>query len=66
METTENIKKENSAERIPLQEKPPCTKEVIDKNEIPEEKPGMVVDETDGKTLNIKSENSFDEFVRII
>ena len=62
-----DIKKENSTERSPLQEKSPDTKKV--KIETPEEeKPKTMVDvdETDGKTLDQKSVNSFDEFVRII
>ena len=64
-----DIKKENSTERSPLQEKSPDKKKV--KIETPEEeKPKTMVvvgvDETDGKTLDQKSVNSFDEFVRII
>ena len=66
-----DIKKENSTERSPLQEKSPDTKKV--KIATPEEeKPktmvvvGVGVDETDGKILDQKSVNSFDEFVRII
>lgn len=64
-----DIKKENSTEKSPLQEKSPDTKKV--KIETPEEeKPKTMVvvgvDETDGKILDQKSVNSFDEFVRII
>ena len=64
-----DIKKENSTERSPLQEKSPDKKKV--KIETPEEeKPKTMVvvgvDETDGKILDQKSVNSFDEFVRII
>ena len=62
-----DIKKENSTERSPLQEKSPDTKKV--KIATPEEeKPKTMVgvDETDGKTLDQKPVNSFDEFVRII
>ena len=64
-----DIIKENSTERSPLQEKSPDTKKV--KIATPEEeKPKTMVvvgvDETDGKILDQKSVNSFDEFVRII
>ena len=64
-----DIKKENSTEKSPLQEKSPDTKKV--KIATPEEeKPKTMVvvgvDETDGKILDQKSVNSFDEFVRII
>ena len=66
-----DIKKEKRKKKSPLREKSPDTKKVIDLGETPEEeKPKTIVvvgvDETDGKILDQKSVNSFDEFVRII